>query len=224
MSGRDVAVARSAELTTPRYEAMCRAVAECVIVDDVQQIHAQARALEVYAKQAMNVDVERKATAIRLRAERKYGELSKNLPRTAPKERNPDGTGGRSGKVDSSNGVKNQSPHAAALERTGVSPQTAHRWEQLARVPDADFERHLQTDKPTTAGILASSKAVNGSKQMDDGSLWIWGRLRDFERDGFFDRKPEDLFGGMTESMQDDVRRVLPMMIDWLRELEKVAK
>jgi len=39
----------------------------------------QARALEVYAAQALNTDAERKACEIRLRAERRAGELLKEM-------------------------------------------------------------------------------------------------------------------------------------------------
>lgn len=46
----------------------------------------QARALEVYAKQAQNVEAERKATEIRLRAERRAGELMTALKRTPAAE------------------------------------------------------------------------------------------------------------------------------------------
>jgi hypothetical protein len=43
--------------------------------NEVKEIRDKARALEVYASQAMNRDSEQKAAAIRIRAERKAGEL-----------------------------------------------------------------------------------------------------------------------------------------------------
>ena len=207
-----------------RYDAMCHAIAECHSVDEVADLHDKALALEVYAKQAMNVEAERKATEVRLRAERRAGELMAALQRTPPSERNKDGEGGRAGKhIDSSNGGTNQSEYAETLERTGIPRQTAHRWQQLASVPAEQFERHLKDPvvKPTTTGIV---KAANGAPRMDDGALWVWGRLRDFERDGHLNREPAEVFGGMTETMQADVRRVLPSLLDWLSELHEVAR
>jgi hypothetical protein len=199
-----------------RYDAMCHAIAECHSVDEVADLHDKALALEVYAKQAMNVEAERKATEVRLRAERRAGELMAVLKREST-------AGLRRGAAPSSNGGTTGSEYAETLDRTGIPRQTAHRWQQLASVPAEQFERHLKDPvvKPTTTGIL---KAANGAPRMDDGALWVWGRLRDFERDGYLNREPADVFGGMTETMQADVRRVLPSLLDWLSELHEVAR
>jgi hypothetical protein len=45
--------------------------------DEVKEIRDKARAMEVYARQALNMEAERRANAIRLRAERKCGQLLK---------------------------------------------------------------------------------------------------------------------------------------------------
>ena len=83
------------------------------------------------------------AIRVRMRAERRAGELLRELSRSETRG----GGDRRSAKArdQSSNGVTNDPPseHAAALARTGVSRQTAHRWQQLARVPADDFERQI---------------------------------------------------------------------------------
>ena len=58
-----------------RYDAACRAVAEARTIDEVQQIAANAEALRAYARQARNRQLEIDAAEIRLRAERRVGEL-----------------------------------------------------------------------------------------------------------------------------------------------------
>jgi len=70
------------------YDKMCRAIAECAEVDEVKDIRDKAMAMEAYAKQAMNTEAERQAINIRLRAERKAGEMLKEM------ERSPRANGG----------------------------------------------------------------------------------------------------------------------------------
>ena len=122
------------------YDRMLYAIAECHRVDEVKDIRDKAMALEMYAKQASNTIAERNACDIRLRAERKVGKMLKDLQRaTAP---NPCGLGGHTNKVVTSNDVTQQpkSEYAATLEPTGISRQTAHRYQRLAKLPESTFE------------------------------------------------------------------------------------
>lgn len=198
-----------------RYDAMCRAIAECHSVDEVADMRNKARALEVYAKQAMNVEAERKATEVRLRAERRAGQLMAALKREPGKRTD---VAAPAATIAGGPDVQ-RSEYRQSLESAGVPERTAQRWQELAAVPAEQFEQHLADPetKPTTSGIL---KAANGAPRMDDDSLWLWGHLRDFERGNRMARPARDLFEGMTETMQADVRRVLPALIDWLGDLE----
>lgn len=58
-------------------------------IDGVKDLPDKAMAFEVYARQAQNVDAVRKACEIRLRAERRTGELLKDLQRASA----PNGVG-----------------------------------------------------------------------------------------------------------------------------------
>jgi hypothetical protein len=88
-------------------------------------------ALEMYARQAKNTDAERRASEIRLRAERRTGELLKDLARATPAD-----AGKASGQArgNASNAAtrsaEQPSPYAETLQRTGISRQTAHRRRQ----------------------------------------------------------------------------------------------
>jgi hypothetical protein len=62
-------------LALSRYDVACRAVAEAKAVDDIVEIVGQANAVHAYARQAKNRQMEIDAAEIRIRAERRLGEL-----------------------------------------------------------------------------------------------------------------------------------------------------
>lgn len=200
-----------------RYDAMVHAIAECHRVDEIKDIRDKAAALEAYARQAKNVDAERKACEIRLRAERKAGDLLASMKRSTRTEVAK--AGGHAKAATRNDGAKQPvvSEYRQAIQEAKIPPRTADRYQQLAKVPEAQFEAALRDPvKPTTTGII---KAVNGSTKMDEDSLWIWGRVRDFERMRIGSRSFEDVFGGMTDTMQADMRRIVPGVIKWLSQI-----
>ena len=62
-----------------RYDAMCRAIAEAHAIDEVKEIRNRMVAMEAYARQALNEDAERQAREIRIRAERRSGQMLKEM-------------------------------------------------------------------------------------------------------------------------------------------------
>lgn len=122
-----------------------------------------------------------------------------------------------------SNDATYQSPFAEALRSTGISRQTAHRYQALANVPDAVFEDALAgPTKPTTSGVLARaavSEARSPKPQVSDDALWLWGRLRDFENLGLLDGDSKLLCSDMTDAMRADVMRLAPIVAEALARL-----
>jgi hypothetical protein len=182
-----------------RYDAMVYAIAECHRVDEVKDIRDKAMALEAYARQAKNTEAERKAADVRLRGERRSGELLAELAR---------GEAGRPKK----NSVQAESNFQQAKRSAGISDTQATRWQQLANVPKAQFEAALRDPdrKPSTIRII--NEARDPQPKLPDDSLWIWGRARDFERDNFAQKDPEELLAAMTETMRADMERIIPTM------------
>lgn len=215
-----------------RYDSMCKAIAECHRVDEVADLKNKARAMEIYAQQAGNREAELRAGEIRLRAARRYGELLKELARATPADA---ARAGGEAKAAISSGVTRQaaapSAYADALQRTRVSRQTANRYEALADVPKETFEAAFRTpEKPTMTAILASNAArqvlddaLDPPFQMPDDSLWLWGRVRDLERDGFFKKDPEQLLEPMTEQMAAQMRRLLPLCVKFFTKLNEAT-
>lgn len=197
------------------YDAMVRAIAQCERVDEVKDIRDKAIALEAYYRQARNLEAERQAANVRLRAERQAGALLKELARAdAGAERNPNGRAGK--EPTSQPRTQVQSPYATALSDTGISRQTAHRFQALANVPQNVFDQALaDPDKPSAAKVMARAKiadAVAPQPKVSDEALWLWGRLRDFERMGLLTVRPAVLFQSMTDAMRGDVLRLAPMV------------
>jgi len=212
------------------YDRMCSAIAECSRVDEAKDIRDKALALEAYYRQARNLDAEREAANVRLRAERRVGELLKDLAR-AQGERtdlvatlSADGT--KSASISEQARCKGPSPYATALAEQGMSRQAAHRFQSLASIPERDFEAALRgPEKPTTAGFLKHAEARKAAQapstpRVSDAALWLWGRLRDFENEGYLTRGGDRFFDGMTEAMRADVRRLAPLVANFLNDLE----
>jgi len=213
-----VAASPEADVKLVRYDSMVHAISECHRVDEVKDIRDKALALEAYAKQAKNTEAERKAADIRLRAERRCGQLLRELARAeAGARRNPNGRRGK--KPGSAAVTQAPSPYASALSETGISRQTASRYQSLAEIPEKDFERALADpkQKPSTRRLI--SRKQTETPQIDDDVLWLWGRCRDFERRGCGDMKPRKIMKELTETMQDDMRRIVPVMADFFQHL-----
>jgi hypothetical protein len=198
----------SEEMGLVKYDAMCTAIAACYEVDEVKLMRDQAIAIEAYAKQAMNTDAERKATEIRIRAERKCGQL------LSEKEK----SGGGQPQKNSVHAEPRTSEYSEAKTQSGISDTQAKRWQKLAGVDDESFEDALTgNDRPSTTGII---KKANGEvTPMHSHALWLWGRMRDFEKDGIAKHGVEFLLNEMTDTMQADIRRIAAPMAEFLSEL-----
>ena len=126
-----------------RYEQARTALAECRRIDDAKDIADKAVALQSYARQVRDPDMERWVAEIRLRARRRVGELSAAL-----------GTAqGVRGEPLPSAGKKSD-----ALAAAGLSTSEAHRCEQIAKVPVARFETYIATQ--TAAGKTVTADEV----------------------------------------------------------------
>ena len=65
-----------------KYDTACRALAEARSADEVKHVRDAAMAMKLYARQARNKTLEADAFEIRLRAERRLGEMMEEQKRT----------------------------------------------------------------------------------------------------------------------------------------------
>jgi hypothetical protein len=131
--------------TTPflalgRYEVARRAVAEARAVDDLLEVLGRNSAVHAYARQARDRQMEIDAVEIRIRAERRLGELMA-LQKAIVGVAKPPPPAGRNGRVASK--PDHMPP---TLEEAGIGKNLAHRARTYAAVSPDRFEK-LLTDK-----------------------------------------------------------------------------
>lgn len=196
-----------------RYENAKRAIAEYRTVDDVKHFRDIAVAAEAYAKQANDHQLEYDAAAARVRAERKCGELLRDME----KAKNRPGPGrGKAGV--SARPALTGTPKT--LSDMGITKDQSSKWQKLAAVPEKEFEEAIshRDVKPTTSKLLKQVEPVP-QERMDANVLWWWGRLCDMDK-GKFDLPLEDVVEQMTEAMQRDALRIIPQLKKWVNSYE----
>lgn len=192
------------------YDEMCRAIQAAYDFDEVKEIRDKAVAIEVYSRQAKNVENERRATEIRIRAERRCGELLKTMEKSGERH---------SGRNEQNlRGSQAATPVSPTLADLGINKTQSSRWQKLADVPDDEFEATFrQPGKPSTNGIVnAHSPPAKKHNAVDNGALWLWGRLLDFEREGLLDRDPNEVCATMLDHMKEAVGELAPVVAEWL--------
>jgi hypothetical protein len=86
----------------------------------------------------------------------------------------------------------------------------------IRRSLDAMLERG---EEPTRAALI-KEVAAKPEPTMPREPLWVWGRVKDFHRDGILAIPPRELAAKMTEEMRRDMRTQLPAVIAYLTQLE----
>ncbi len=119
---------------------------------------------------------------------------------------------------------KRSSNDTTTLSGIGLTKDQSSKWQQLAEVPEDEFEAEVTKPgpKPTTSGLLAKRKEPEWS--IDSKALWAWGCIIQFKRQGLLDADQGKLFALMTEPMQEEVLEEAPRLIAWLKGFLKKVK
>jgi hypothetical protein len=122
-----------------RYDAARKAIAAAHRVDEAKKIRDKAEAVRTYAKLAGDLQLQNQACEIRLRAERRAGQLLLEM------EKNPGTRGEGRPRKD---GAKRRSAEFTAkppkLDEIGITKDQSSKWQRLALLVDeSTFERAL---------------------------------------------------------------------------------
>lgn len=199
-----------------RYDAMCRAIAEAHAVDEVKDIRDKARAIEMYARQAQNTEAEERAREIRLRAERKCGQMLAAMK--------ADGKMAKGGSPyhKPTGYVVEPVEKDEMLADWKITKRQSHEWQKLAAVPEDLFEQALTEPSPSTAAIITRHEVAERPPlpvMGNEMALWVWGTLQDFDREGVLAADPASMFVGIHDHMRVTMLELAPRVAAWLRRL-----
>lgn len=116
-----------------RYDAACKALSEARAVDEVKDIRDKSEAMRVYGRQAQNKRLEVDAAEIRIRAERRLGEL-------LLEQKNGGGLARGGRPVETPREPRGVMP---TLSQNGISYDLSARAQKLAAVPTEVFESEV---------------------------------------------------------------------------------
>jgi hypothetical protein len=192
------------------YQQMCTAIEAAHRVDEVKDIRDVAVAWEVYCQQAKNTQAEIKACEIRLRAERKAGQLLARMEKA--KGGGERGVGRRGGM---------RSTGTTTLKDLGITKDQSAKWQKLGSIPEEVFEMSLAdaTKKASTIGIIREADPVRKEiAKIASVASWFWFQcLFGFEQ-RILDKNltVDDVLRTMTPDMLDDVHTIAPRVAKWL--------
>jgi len=150
-----------------KYDAACRAIAEAKSVDEVKMIRDKAQAIAAAARIAKNHGMEIDAAEIRIRAERRLGEMIGEQKRTVGLNK-----GAKAGRLPNG-GARVEPPLVdtrPTLADAGIDKKLSSRSQAIAAIPEEDFEATLadhrvaqQAVTSRTMDTLARKGAVHVS-------------------------------------------------------------
>lgn len=162
MSGKVVALPRGAS-DVDRLDGARRALAQAEALPDVARIVDYAEAAKVAAKRAgLAEESQRSWATFSLEAQRKAGELLRDMPKNAG--RRP--ASGRAGQP--------QPPKLRNVLDTKTDQEAKDRsanWQKVANVPEAAFADYVKNaEEPTRAGLLSHADAAAIAREAADGA------------------------------------------------------
>jgi hypothetical protein len=197
-----------APLIPVEYETACKALAECITLDEAKYWDNKADALAAWAKIYHSTDAERKAKQLKLHAFRRMGEISRELrPVSKPKcSPGPNGQnrflGGTPGPV-------------SMMRESGLTKHQAVQANLLAKMPEKEFSALVTSAKVPSPASVQRFK-IRGGAELEAIRLPIYGLFAQCRKQNAADAAAMVPKGG-AKAMRD---RAL-VIIEWLDEFER---
>jgi hypothetical protein len=131
------------------YEAAQRAIAECHRVDECKNWADKAAALASYARQARDDSLRVMALRIQARAERRCGELLKQIEPA------------RGANQNIQEGAHPKVTRSSAAQEAGLSEHQRKTALRIASIPQEDFNNRVEGPSPPTITALAAAGTVS---------------------------------------------------------------
>jgi len=204
---------------TPKMEDMRRAIAECVRVDEAREIRDKAQALRIYFRQQKDVYNEINAVKIRIRAERRVGQLLAEMSERGERATRADGVNRGANRH-----LSQAATSAPTLSELGMTRSEAKRAMDLARVPERQFEAALSGPSPSSASVRRAGNAEPQAQAVDvRPAVHTWGTIRAFARDieagKFLDPAGWTKNRAIQKFQIQEIRAALPKIVDYLSRL-----
>ncbi|HEY4749683.1 MAG TPA: hypothetical protein VIH60_04785 [Steroidobacteraceae bacterium] len=189
------------------YEAAKAAIAECERIDECKSWSDKAAALASYARQAKDDSLRVMAVRIQARAERRCGELLKQIPR-----------------ADDSTRYGHEGAHmpvsrSQAASDAGLSEHQRNTALRLASIPEGEFNRQVESPSPPTVTRLAeqgtATRRTSSRAAMARGLAEACDALATFAR--FCERtEPTDLARAVDTQDVEAMRQYVSVADQWL--------
>ena len=133
-----------------KYEAARAALIQAATFDEVMEIKDTAERMALYARQAQDNELMEKATEIRLRAERKAGEMLREAAEKGMRAT-------RESNLKQGNFPKSQQTTSGlvTLGDIGITRDQSSRWQKMAALPEEKFEKFIAEKKAEGRAVTA---------------------------------------------------------------------
>lgn len=120
-------------------------------LDEVKDVADRAKAIALYMRtRGASLESQNDAAEIRLRAERRLGELTREQPKAAGAR----GTGANQHRGAVATSDRTSVP---TLKSQGIDKRDAAKWQQLAAIPEKKFDRFVETTRSKGERITSSA-------------------------------------------------------------------